>query len=177
MSVDTLYTTLVDIPLQAVYAFVNEIDRKVYVCASQDTIMSISQNVSALKQFVHRIGSMQDDAGKMWIRILETVEDSTELMLRENYWKDQFLSEGYTLYNNRNRVQYRIREELDIETGRIIVKLVSRRNKQIVVGVFNTKREVDCFVSKNYSKGIYNITYAKNLATNWFLKRIRNDSE
>lgn len=162
-----LLQTLTDINKPGIWAFVNDIDRMVYLSYSNNILTSVSRNVRELTDKSHSSKSLVKDKSKLQIQIIEFNCDKAKL----TYWLDYYKTKGYSLYRNNNgEVVYKTR--IAITTDFFVhVQLVNKRNDKIVVGVFSNMEEAKSFTQTYYSNKIHKIVYSDNSLTKEYIKR------
>jgi hypothetical protein len=162
-----LLQTLTDINKSGIWAFVNDIDRMVYLSYSNNMLTSVSRNVRELNDNTHSLKSLVRHKSKLQIQIIECNCEKAKL----GYWVDHYRNNGYSLYRNNNgEVTYKTRIAITNEYL-VHVLLVNKRNDKIVVGVFSDMEQATSFVQTNYPNKIHKIVYSNNDLTKQFLRR------
>lgn len=130
---------LFNAPANAVYAFVNEEDKRIYITYCTKLLASIDRNI-ANNRFLY------DDRNKLQLIILSTdLVDKKDMMLMTSYWCSYYRNNGYSLYKEYKHIEYKARAIIN-KNIKAEVQLVSRNNSITVVGVFDTMAEADSFI-------------------------------
>jgi len=175
--------TLLNLPECAVFALVNEHDKMVYLGYSTSVLSKLDEVLGFIRRG-ERFGSqMRVDSGKLEFKIVETVNCRNKLKIRYSYHYDQFVKNGYKFYNEIVPVRYKAKQLIrrmsdHNEVPRVCLYLVSKGNRKILVGVFETVAEANKFQQIHYqSEFAYDIIYSRNELSMRYINEIAGDAE
>lgn len=168
---------LLNLPKRAIWAFINDTDRKIWVSHSRNVLRAFMHNLALIKNNLHQDTGLNVDQSKIRFLILEDCEESVpkedEFLLREAYWMEDYKKQGYTLYRDRTPLELTLRIESDrlFEEYKLVIvaKLIDRNDKQRIVGVFDKESEALVWTKKFYPGPIHEIHYCKNELTKRYL--------
>ncbi len=170
----SLWQELSNIPNKCIYGIFNDVDKKVYIGYSSNTIRTIYSNMSTLVY-----SNMSSDWDKLDFRIIEIIDDPARLKIRYQYWVSDYSNKGWTMYRDYKAVEYKvsidIKNDPSLVSGSkylLYVKLVSRGYKELIVGVFDDLDKCNEFVSLHYSN-IHDIIYCDNELTQKYRKSLK----
>lgn len=148
-----------------IYRLVNHEKKSCYISYSSNLLIALS------KDLIYNYSNFE---------VLEIVTDLTLIKLRCQFWKDQHESSNFKDYEliNPKRVcglKLSIEAQKDFRyqnTDRMLfhIKVVYRNYMSKLVGIFSEYSEVEEFIARFYSNGIYNIVYSSNELTGEYLK-------
>ena len=159
------------LPTQCIYAFLNESEKTIYIGYTSNVLIAVNR---VLNEFKNQLPA---DLDKLELKILEEVKEDYNLRVRFDYWSRVYSKFGWSLYRTFKPMRYKLRIDImrDYRPGKkasylFVVNLVSRRNRKLTVGVFDSRTECDEFVNINYGSGIDKIVYCENELTKEFNK-------
>lgn len=164
---------LSNLPSRCIYGLFNDVDKKVYIGYTNNTIASIYSNISNLKY-------SNKDFNNLEFRVIEIIDTTHRLRIRYQFWSDYYSNIGWIMYRNYKAINYRIKIDVgeDFLKGRtnyyVYAKLVSRGYKELIVGVFEDFEKCNMFVVDKYSN-ITDIIYSDNSLTNEYMKNLNHD--
>ena len=163
------FKELLELPKSGLFAFINEIDRKVDVYHTSNFLNAIERHITQIRLVCHPVQGLISDKNKIEIQWLEDVTDPHICKLKQSHWVRYFEGIGYTSYRKRTALEYTVKiRELH---GLLRVVLENRNYDSIVVGIFDSKEACDIFVQKYYSDPNFLITYSDNELTKAYLDR------
>lgn len=131
--------TLLRYPRNAVYALINDSDKKVYVSYSVDVLLAIRRLLAD-----YAVLDADYKSGKIRIAILETISDKKTMQLYVEHYQVKYEGMGYSFYKRNRFVHYKI--QIAIETDRLVyVFLVSRNYSKLIVGIFSKMDQANAF--------------------------------
>lgn len=145
--------TFCKLPQSGIYAFVNEVDKKVYLVHSNGIQVNLVRNLMDIANGLHNCKALEYDYrnNKCNIVYLESCS-SVLLKHRFNVWYNSYKNTGYSHYRSYKGTCYKVR--MDVErslhlTNNIVVKLVTSHYESIEVARFNTMAKAKEFLSRN----------------------------
>lgn len=167
-----LFQELSNLPLKCIYGFVNETDKRIYIGYSSNILNTLSRKLMELKSSNNVI---KYDWDKLDFKIIEEIHSSNNLRIRYEHWVKEYNKNGYQMYREYKAVNYKLRIEVlhDVlmegtRKYRFYVKIVSRGSRELIVGIFDNKEDMDVFIELHY-KSIDYIIYANNNLTKEYL--------
>lgn len=131
--------TLLRYPRNAVYALINDSDRRVYVSYSVDVLLAIRRLLVD-----YAVLDADYKSGKLRIAILETASDKRTMQLYVEHYQIKYESLGYSFYKRNKFIQYKV--QITIESDRLVyVFLVSRNYSKLIVGIFSKMDQARAF--------------------------------
>jgi hypothetical protein len=172
-----LIDNLSHLPEMCIFGLINEHNKIVLIYRTTNIVTALSRIVNEYKYSNKNIL-------KFGLIIIETITDKHNLWVRYNYWNNEYSNNGYTVGNKcKYNMNYKLRKQAlkDFRVKRhgpllFYVKVVSRRYKEVIVGIFDKVEDMDAFVNKHYANGINNIIYSNNNLTRQYLETIRKTS-
>jgi hypothetical protein len=155
-ALETVLSVLATAPKECVYCLINEADRRIQ-------IYSTSNFVSHLNYLIQNLGSLEHqqlrrDLNKVKVTILETKFDTKRH--RDNKYRtlvQRYRSEGWTFYRDTNITLYTLKENYRMRDGVLyyVLELENpkrgrKKDRNILVGVFNSHREAMAWKAKHY---------------------------
>ena len=117
---------------------------------------------------------MKEDIEKIQIKVLEDdVEHEHLRRIRVALYVSHFESLGYTPYAPSNLVKYKVNTDIirNKKVSQFIVYLTSGKGKDVIVGVFKKKQDMEEFVNTYYPDNVVRgIFYSSNGITEQYLK-------
>jgi hypothetical protein len=168
-----LINDLVQLSEMCVFGLVNEETKAILIYRTTNIVTSLSRIIREYRYSNKNIL-------KLNLIIIETITDKANLWVRYNYWTKYYSNNGFNLMNkSRYNIKYKLRKQIlgDFRMKTNVralfyVKVVSRRHKEVVVGVFDKVSEMDQFTAQYYPDGlIENITYSSNSLTSEYRKQ------
>lgn len=152
--------TLLGIPENSVYCFLNVDARHVQVYAS----VCIVKHLAGLLEAIKTSGEykvLKEEIHSTKIVVLETGVDREQLKLRQAFWIDQYKHKGYSLYKEVTPIRYNLETDVTWVGGRIEYHLYARnKRKGVLLGKFRKKKDMDTFLKENYKDGkVYTFLY------------------
>lgn len=148
------YRALMEAAIPAIYALINERDKKIYIIATLDLTKSLSAQASQLGRRTHSIKPLKKDKGLVTFKLLETIDApdaarlSATLHVAKYKWTEHYTTQGYTHYNETQMPCYKARVSYT-ETYRARVDLVTNGRKVFPVREFKTQAEAEAFIANN----------------------------
>jgi hypothetical protein len=138
-----LFSILLSLPPAAIFAIINEPDRKVYIGYSEVLPARLGQIVTDINRDQWKYPQMVQERAKLSLLILDT----NPARLFVNYYKNKYRNMGYEIYNDDEKphVQYKFKVVVDYRLGLIEIVAVTRRNDQISLGAFKKISEAEKF--------------------------------
>lgn len=150
---ETLFKLMFKLPNRAIAAFVNEVDKKIYIFQTSGLIGSLSRNVDNIKSKTHNLQELVKDVSKLKLIILQEYQVHDNLRLELSYWTNYYKSLNYQMYSrNSKNLRLFTKLEVDINNGLILVKLCTQYGDSLVSGVFN--KIADANEYRNYLDGL-----------------------
>ena len=160
----TLLGYLFNYPEMCIYGLINSKDHKIYIGYTSNLPSALSRIIKETKDSNNKL---KHDWNKLELVILETITDRKNLRVRHKFYNNEYSNRGWVLYNKgSNLTSYKLRlDAINNGVGKdlsIHVKLISRRYREIVVGIFNTHEEALNWCLTNYpdNSNITNIVYS-----------------
>ncbi len=156
---------LVDMPEMCVFGLVNIDTKSILIYRTTNIVTSLSRIIKEYKYSNNRI------LKNFELIIIEKIEDPNNLWVRYNFWTNEYSNRGYVIHNKcRYNIKYKLRKQIlgdfrmKYNTRPLFyVKVVSRRYKEVTVGVFDNVIDMDAFTNTYYpSDIILNIEYSNN---------------
>lgn len=171
----TIMDNLNHLPEMCIFGLVNEDNKVIFIYRTTNIVTALSRIV---KEYKYRNKNIL----KLPLVIIETITDKNNLWVRYNYWDKYYSNAGYIVANKcKYNIQYKLRKQIMGDFRRkydrvplFYVKLISRRYKEVVVGVFDNNDETEAFINKHYSNGIDNIVYSNNSLTREYCETIKS---
>lgn len=155
---------------KGILALENVKDKRVLLVRTSDVLVSLARIIKSIKSRNKYYRAMLKDYRKLDIKLL----DSDNSRMTFEYWNTHYKTEGYTFYRSYKAVQYSIKIEVDNEYD-VLVKLRSKSNYEVILGVFDTIKDAESFVAYVYpTNEVTAIAYALNeKSKNYFTYRYR----
>lgn len=137
----------------AVYALVNEKDKKIFIGCSNDPIKALGAHIAMLANRTHNSRALRKDRNKLKMIILCHCESKYK-EIHKLIEIDAAIKRGYTLYNIENLPKYKVRIRLvaQIYAGhgyKVKVQLVNKGKRVFNVASFNTRQEAEEWLKLN----------------------------
>lgn len=161
-----LINTLSQLPNMCVFALVNEKDKKIFIGKTTNL-------VTYLGRLINECQYSNKELLTLPFIILESITDKPNLYVRFNYWINYYSNKGYLIYKKpKYRLNYKLRIDLmgdfrmQYEARHLFyVKILSRRYRELVIGVFDKIYDAEAFIADNYPNGIESVVYSSNSLT------------
>lgn len=143
-------------------------NRNIFVGYSSNILQSVSRQLTSIQDKVHTHFSPDTRVDQLQVVIIETLVDTPHLLkVRQTYWVDDYLLQGYTVVNTSRLLRYRTRIRIDSDYN-VLVELVPKNKKSIIVGVFPKVSEAQAYCDfLNLSDPIVPITATNDLTVNY----------
>lgn len=165
--------------IPGIFAFINEVDKKIEVRYSQCISSSM---VSILREI--KLGSLRPKDiindfhdNKLRFRILEEIPNDRSIgNIKKQYWIDEYRKQGYSTYKILKQPVYKIR--IDIENYLVCVSIENLNSIKTIVGIFDKMKDAKQFIKQYYNKDKINdmgsIVVANNPLTRHHFLEINN---
>lgn len=131
MDTKLVLDTLVALPINAVFGFINDVDRKVYLSYSNDLSRSIRQKLTQYSEVSNDYRN-----GKIRLYYEESVNDRNTQKLLVEQLCHTYESKGYSFYHRHNYIDYEVK--IYVEKDMLVyVYLVSKNFSKLIVGIFD----------------------------------------
>jgi hypothetical protein len=137
-----IFQELLNLPKQAIFALVNETDGKVYVSFSTRFPSKLGSIIGQLVDKTWRWKEMILRRKFLKLVILETSVERNFV----KYYKEQFQKNGYTVYNEKEKLPLWYEFKINYSLRKVLVVAVNARNDKTVLGRFNTYEEARGFL-------------------------------
>lgn len=168
----TIIDNLAHLPEMCIFGLINNDTRSILIFRSKNIVTTLSR---IIKEYKYSNKNILKD---FKLIIIEKINDPDNLWIRYNFWNDHYSNNDYIVHNRcKYKIRYKLRKQIlgDFrmtydKRHLFYVKVVSRRNKEIVVGIFDSVSDMDEFTSKFYPNGVIdNITYSVNSLTKEYI--------
>lgn len=161
-----LINSLSLLPEMCIFGLINEDNKAILIYRTTNIVTSLARIIREYKYSNKNIL-------KLSLIIIEDIKDSNNLWVRYNYWTNYYSNKGYIIMNRcKYNIKYKLRKQIlgDFRPKfsslpLFYVKIVSRRYKEIIVGIFDKVIDMDEFIDKHYANGIDSIVYSSNKLT------------
>ena len=165
---------LLDYSKPGIWGFINEKDKRFFISYSNNILAAVSRNISQIQDKSHTCRKLIRDLPNLnFVMLVQGVDESNSLKNRKILTADlteAFIAKGYTPYNNKVIVSYKIRTVVTNDF-KVHVLLVNKRNDKTVIGVFDKIDEASSFIQHNYPNNkIHKIIYCQNSLSKEFFK-------
>jgi hypothetical protein len=117
---------------QAIFALINETDKRVYVSYSSRLHKRIGSIMSEILAGEWKYKQMIEDKAKLKLVILEHQDTKTFV----KYFIDDFKRRGYYIYNESEKPPVEYRFKIEHTVNHVLVVAVNKRNEKKVLGKF-----------------------------------------
>lgn len=135
----TSYSNLLSLNQPGVFALVHVRTKSMYLSYSNNILTAVGHHLSKASTSTHDNSFLNKHYSNLRLYIIELC-DSNIVKEQYAYWYHKL----QPLYNKVPPVQYKVRIEVD-HLYRILVKLVTRSNKHLVIGVFDKMEDAKVF--------------------------------
>ncbi len=123
----------------AIWAFINEKDRRVYVAGSKQPLSAAMALIADLySEKKAKNPQMKRDKRQLRFKLLEVTND---LRLMKYVWMDKYIELGYTIYNTVKMPRYTVDIYFDFKARMFDLLLVSAGKRVKFVKSFKTEEE------------------------------------
>ena len=173
-----LFQKMLALPDFAVYALVNEFEKRAFLGFAKRLSNALARHISYLRDGSHSCRELVQDQAFLQLRILETGLDSRSIYIRTGHWHREYIDRGYAVYNARGPYSFRMsvvigprwKTTQKANTKYFFATLKNQNKRSIVVGVFDDIEKLNRWTSRYYSdRHVHNIVYANNPLTKEFL--------
>lgn len=153
--------SLLNVPQNAVFAFVNESKKQVYVQCSKDCLLQFARMIRALRDGLHDNKALQEGFNNNELKLVvvkEFPKDYPEVALKAEVRRviGSYVVNGYeNLRPEAKAPRYKLKVKLmsHYKDGRmrplVYVLAVSRRNDKLLMGLFYTFTEAEEWIKEN----------------------------
>lgn len=135
-------------------------------------LQSIVPHLTQIRDRVHPCIPSNSKVKNLQLIVIETCSEDL-LRVRHGYWIEHYRNTGYTVYNKKDGLKYKVRIVVDKEFN-VLVQLVSKRYDYTTIGVFNKVQEAQEFVDKVKLNNPIIPIYADNEQTKLYLSQSVN---
>lgn len=170
MDITNLILNLFTLPKTAVFAFINDFDKRVYVSYSSTFKMRLMTIIDQIATRRWKYKGMINELSKLRLVILDRNQPEHELKLFTKYHRDYYRNQGYRFYNSKEKVplQYSFTIRFSDRRNAICVVALTTRREPTIIGWFETLEEAKLFlelVNDRTLNPTRNIVYARNRVT------------
>lgn len=153
--------TLLDLNRATVYCLINEVDKKIQIYYSSNTLKHLSRLLDEIMVSGQWI-ALKNDIKKCKLVIIETTDNK----LRLGYWIDYYRNQGYSFYKDISPILYSFNIKIEYFPKKLVYVLsLKNSTNEIVIGKFNKKKEMEEFKRLHYpDKVITKIVYHKSVS-------------
>lgn len=120
-------------------------NRNIFIGYSSNMLQAVSRQLTSIQDKVHPNFSPDTDMSGLQVIIIETLVDTPHLLkVRQTYWVDDYILQGYQVLNTNRLLRYRTRIRIDSQYN-VLVELVSKNKKSTIVGVFSKVSEAQAY--------------------------------
>lgn len=169
-----LLDNLNHLPEMCIFGLISETNKAIYIYRTKNI-------VTALNRIIKEYKYSNKNILKLPLIIIEDIKDSNNLWVRFNFHISNYSNIGYTIMNKpRNSIKYKLRISIQGDFRMksdvrplFYVKVVSRRYKEIVVGVFDHISYMQEFIDAHYPNTIDSLVYSSNSLTQEYRETLR----
>jgi hypothetical protein len=164
------------LPEMCVFGLINEENKIVFIYRTKNIVTALARIVNQYKY------SNKNILKHFKLIVIEEIKDSNNLWVRYNFFNNEYSNMGYVVANKcKYNIRYKLRKQILGDFRKkynakplFYVKVVSRRYKEVTVGIFDNVDAMDKFVSEHYGHGINNIVYSNNHLTREYRETIKS---
>jgi hypothetical protein len=178
MNLTNLIYDLLTLPKTAVFAFINDFDKRVYVGYSstfKTRLMAIIDQI-ATKRWKYR--GMTNELKKLRLVILDKNIPEHDLKIFTKYHRDSYRNNDYRFYNKeRLPLQYSFTIRFTDKRNAICVVALTTRRDPTILGWFETIEEANDFLVMVKDRNLnpsQNVVYARNQTTRKMIVKTNN---
>lgn len=120
-------------------------NRNIYIGYSNNMLQAVSRQLTSIQDKVNVHFSSDTPINELQVVIIETLVDTPHLLkIRQTYWVDDYILQGYQVVNTNRLLRYHTRIRVDANYN-VLVELVPRNKKSIIVGVFSKVSEAQAY--------------------------------
>lgn len=163
-----IVTELAHLPEMCIFGLINNETKTLLIFRTTNIVTSLSR---ILKDYKYSNLNIVTD---FKLIIIENIKDKNNLWVRYNFYISHYSNAGYAIHNRcKYNIRYKLRKQILADfrmksnvRALFYVKVVSRRYKEVIVGIFDKVEDMDSFTDTFYPDGlINNITYSSNHLT------------
>jgi hypothetical protein len=156
-----------------IYCLINESKKRVYISYSKDIITSLSRIVRDIRSKNVIYKQLIKDVRGLEFLLLEDIniyDSEIDVCTKLDYFITLYKQLGYELYNDKYKLQkFKVSLEVDLNDNLVYVKLVNKRYKKIVVGVFDKMYDAEEFATLFETMDIIKPIYSINNLTKSYI--------
>lgn len=161
-----LLETLYHLPKSAVIAIEDVKSKSVWLTYSHDTSAAIAR----IKRYI-RSYKLEDRMGDLELRMYDSINDRTYLLLHLGFIEQRYINIGYKLLSKKKGLYYSVEKNIGYE-DRLHVNLVNRKKQKICIGVFSNEDDADLFIEQYFGDVVkFPICYISR-ATKTYLSKL-----
>lgn len=162
-----LMDNLTHLPEMCVFGLVHEPTKTMLLFRTKNIVTALSRIINEYKYSNNKVL-------KLPLIVFEEIKDSNNLWVRYNYWGKYYSDLDYVILNRcKYNIKYKLRTQILGDFRKkynslpmFYVKVVSRRYKEVIVGIFDKVDDMNSFLETHYPNNrIDNITYSNNSLT------------
>lgn len=170
-----LIQKLKSLPEMCIFGLIDEVNKAIYLYRTSNIVTALNR---ILKEYKY-----SNNVLSLPLIIIEDIKDKDNLWVRFNYHITNYSNLGYTVMNKpRNRIKYKLRIQIlaDFRMKSNVrplfyVKVVSRRYKEIVVGIFDHISYMQEFIDAHYPNTIDSLVYSSNSLTQEYRESLNDE--
>jgi len=149
---DINLVSLETLNINAVYALINEVDKKAVVFSTVNVLRSLNRLIAENVDHNLDYEMIIQDLAKLKVCILERNVKESELRVRRDVWQNKLKDNGYSLYKEYRTVKYRIQVQNTLinDTLYYCVYLISKRWNKHLVAVFDNLENCNHWIIETY---------------------------
>lgn len=128
---------------RAVFAIINEIDKRVYVSYSSRLHQRLGIITSEILAGDWKYPQMIEDSSKLNVLILE----QRDCKVFVKFFIGQYKKLGYSIYNDSEKIPLEYKFKMEYTNRNILVLAVNKRNEKEVLGTFKMFEDAQNFLS------------------------------
>lgn len=170
MDITSLVLNLFTLPKTAVFGFINDFDKRVYVSYSSTFKIRLMTIIDQITTRRWKYKGMINELSKLRLVIFDSNLPDHELKLFTKYHRDYYRNLGYRFYNSKEKVplQYSFTIRFTDKRNAICVVALTTRREPTILGWFETLEDAKEFLDMINDKSINptrNLVYARNKVT------------
>lgn len=161
-----------------IFCLINESKKRVYISYSKDIITSLARMVRDIRSKNVIYKQLIKDVRSLEFLLLEDINIyDTDICIHTklDYFITFYKQLGYELYNDKYKLQkLKVSLEVNLNDNLVYVKLVNKRYKKIVVGVFDKMYDAELFATVFEIMDIVKPVYSINELTRTYIEGMKN---